>query len=115
MLKDIISPVYFCDNCGSEFKVYGIKEVKRCPDCGAGKDCLHLNKEEERKYVIKIEREDKFLMKGWTQKEAYCPLFEDALLMTLSEAKEILDAEEVVYEVIYDKNGKIELVEVGIK
>ena len=68
---------------------------------------------EKRKYVIKIEKEDKFLMKGWTQEEAYCPLFEDALVMTLSEAKEVLDFEEIIFEVIYE-NGENKLVEVVV-
>ena len=53
-------------------------------------------------------------MKDWTREEAYCPLFEDALLMTLSEVKEVLDVEETVYEVV-NENGEIKLVEVDIK
>ena len=68
---------------------------------------------EKKKYVIKIENEDKFLMKGWTQKEAYCSLFEDALVMTLSEAKEVLDFEETIFEAIYE-NGEIKLVKVMV-
>jgi len=90
----------YCNKCNHEWVTEDLRQIDE--------------EIKEKKYVIKIDSEDKFLMKDWTREEAYCPLFEDALLMTLSEVKEVLDVEETVYEVV-NENGEIKLVEVDIK